>query len=167
MEGFAQYGRRAENRWRPLVIAAAIIIIVVVVIWALSRGSRNAPVQEAALPPYAASLQLGGLKLATAENFVGGKVTYLEGKLANTGDKTVVAADVQVIFRNTLGEIVDRQTQPLRVAAAPLGHPDFVALNTAPLVPNQVAQFRLIFEHISADWNMGYPELKFVTVQTK
>lgn len=166
MGGFAQYDGREENRWRPLLIAAAIIVIIAGAIWALSR--RQSPASTpAAAPPYAASLQTSDLHLSTAQNFVGGQVTYLEGRVANAGDRTVVAADVQAIFRNSMGEVVDQQTQPLRVAAAPLGHPDFVALSAAPLVPNKIAEFRLTFEHISADWNMGFPELKFVAVQTK
>ena len=166
MGDFAQYEPRQENRWRPLLIAAVIIVIIAAAVWTLSRGPQAAPAPPT-VPPYAASLQTSDPHLSTAQNFVGGQVTYLEGKIANVGGKTVVAADVQAIFRNTLGEVVDQQVQPLRVAASPLGHPDFVALTTAPLVPNKVAPFRLTFEHISADWNMGYPELKFVTVQTR
>ena len=166
MGSFAQYEPRQENRWRPLLIAAVIIVVIGAAIWILSRGKQAASVPPAAVP-YAPSLQVGDLHLSTAQNFVGGQVTYLEGKVANAGGQTVIMADVQAIFRNTLGEVVDQQVQPLRVAASPLGHPDFVALATAPLVPNKVAQFRLTFEHISADWNMGFPELKFVSVQTK
>lgn len=165
MADFAQYEPRQDNRWRPLLIAAVIIVVIAVAIWTLSHG-HQAPALPAA-PSYAGSLQVGDLHLSTAQNFVGGEVTYLEGKVANNGNQTVVAADVQAIFRNTLGEVVDQQVQPLRVASSPLGHPDFVALTTAPLVPNKVAQFRLTFEHISADWNRGFPELKFVSVQTK
>ena len=166
MGGFAQYEQRQENRWRPVLIAGVIVIIIVVAVWALSRGKSTPPPAPSAAA-YAASLQTGDLSLSTAKNFVGGEVTYLEGKFANAGDKAVIGADVQVIFRNTLGQVVDQQTQPMRVAASPLGHPDFVALATAPLLPNKVVRFRLTFEHISADWNMGYPELKFVSVQTK
>jgi hypothetical protein len=167
MGAFTQYEQpRDASRWRPLLIAGIILVVVVAAIWALSRGRRPAPAPSAETP-YAASLQAGELRLSTAQNFVGAQVTYLEGTIANAGDKTVVATDVQAIFRNTLGEVVDQQTQPLRVAVAPLGHPDYVALATAPLAPNQVAHFRLTFEHISADWNRGYPELKFVGVQTK
>ena len=166
MGGFTQYGQREGNRWRPLAIAGAIVVVVVIAIWALSGGEKAKPAAPAA-PAYATSLQTGDLRLSTAKNFVGGEVTYLEGRIANAGDKAVTGADVQVVFRNTLGQVVDQQTQPLRVASSPLGHPDYVALTSAPLMPNQVAGFRLTFEHISADWNRGYPELKFVGVQTK
>ena len=166
MGSFAQYEPRPENRWRPLLIAAVIIVVIGAALWIFSRGKPAAPATPAVVP-YAASLQVGDLHLSTAQNFVGGQVTYLEGTVVNAGNQTVVSADVQAIFRNTLGEVVDQQVQPLRVASSPLGHPDFVALSKAPLVPNQVAPFRLTFEHISADWSRGFPELKFVSVQTK
>ena len=79
----------------------------------------------------------------------------------------VTGAVVESIFRNDLGEIVDRQAQPLRISAAPLGNPDWVPLSAAPLAPGQTAEFRLTFEHISADWNMGYPELRFLQIETR
>jgi hypothetical protein len=74
---------------------------------------------------------------------------------------------VEVVFRNMLGEVVDTQKPPLRVAAATLGNPDWVALNVAPLMPGKFANFRLSFEHVSADWNQGYPEVNIVGVNTK
>ncbi len=167
MGGFSQYaGEENGARWRPVVIALAVIVAVGAVIYMLSRGQSTAPATTAP-PPYADRLQTSDLHLSTAENFVGGRVTYLGGKLTNTGDQTVTGAELEVIFRNTLGEVVDRQTQPVRVQAAPLGNPDWVALSVAPLAPGKDAEFRLTFEHISADWNQGYPELRFVSVTTK
>ncbi len=169
MGGLTPYSQPEEptSRWRPIVIAAVIVALIGVLIWFASRKSSSAAPQPAAEAPYAANLKISNLHLSTAENFVGGRVTYLEGTIANTGDQTVTGAQVETIFRNMLGEIVDRQTQPLRVASSPLGNPDWVALSIAPLVPNKTATFRLTFEHISADWNQGYPELKFVSMTTR
>jgi hypothetical protein len=168
MGGFSQYGPNEESsRWRPLVIAAAVVVLVAALAYVLARGNpKNAPAQPSA-PGYASSLQIGDLHLSAAENFVGGRVTYLDGKLTNAGGKTVVGAQAEVIFRNTLGEVVDRQTQPVRVEASPLGHRDWAVLNVAPLAPGKSAMFRFTFEHISADWNQGYPQIRFIEVQTR
>jgi hypothetical protein len=168
MGGFSNYASPEESsRWRPFVIAAAVLIAAVAVVYVIARKSASPNAQPAGPIPYASRLQVGDLHLSTAENFVGGRVTYIEGNLVNAGDKTVVGAQVKVIFRNNLGEIVDQQTPPLRVAASPLGHRDWVALNLAPLDPGKNAAFRFAFEHISADWNQGYPEIRFVDVQTR
>jgi hypothetical protein len=167
MGGFSQYTQTEESSGlRPVLIALAVIAAVVVLVFALSRsGNRSATRPE--VPAYASNLQVRDLRLSTAENFMGGHVTYVEGKIANLGDKSLTGAQVETVFRNTLGEVVDQQEQPLRIEAAPLGHQDWLALSGAPLGPGGIASFRLTFEHISADWNQGYPELKFTSVQTK
>jgi hypothetical protein len=167
MGGFSQYTQTEESSgWRPVLIALGAIAVVLALVYALSRSSgHNAGVRS--VPEYASNLQVQDLHLSTAENFVGGRVTYVEGKLANTGNKSVTGAQVETVFRNTLGEVVDRQEQPVRVEASPLGHPDWVSLGAVPLGPGQMANFRLAFEHISADWNQGYPELNFTLVETK
>ena len=168
MGGFSNYASPEESsRWRPFVIAAAVLIAAVAVVYVIARNRAPSNGKPAGPTPYASRLQVGDLHLSTAENFVGGRVTYIEGNLVNAGDKTVVGAQVKVIFRNNLGEIVDRQAPPLRVAASPLGHRDWVALNLAPLDPGKNVLFRFTFEHISADWNQGYPEIRFADVQTR
>lgn len=172
MSGFStdtqpgQQEREDDARWRPLAIAVTVVVVVGALLWFLGRGKSNAPAQPA-ISPYSADLHASDWHLSTAENFVGGRVTYLEGKIANTGAQVVTGALVETIFRNDLGEIVDRQTQPLRISAAPLGNPDWVLLSAAPLAPGQTGEFRLTFEHISADWNMGYPELRFLKIETR
>jgi hypothetical protein len=169
MSGFAQYTQpeKEGSRWRPVMIAGAIVVVLVIVIWALSRGRSTAPAGPAAPPAYASKLQISDVHMSTAKNFLNVEVTYVEGKVTNTGDQTVIGAQMETIFRNMLGEVVDRQTQPVSVAAKPLGEPDWVPLSTSPLTPGKVVEFRLTFEHISADWNMGYPELRVVSVKTK
>jgi hypothetical protein len=42
-----------------------------------------------------------------------------------------------------------------------------VSLAQHPLTANMQAEFRLTFEHISADWNQGVPELRFVHITTQ
>jgi hypothetical protein len=168
MGGFSLYTQTEEetSRWRPFLIAAVVILLLGALVWFLGRGSDKAPAQSPP-PAYASALQISDLHLSTAQNFVGGEVTYIQGTIANNGSQTVTDAMVEVVFRNSLGQIVDRQAQPLRVAASPLGHPDWLPLRSAPLTPNKTASFRLTFEHISADWNRGLPELRFLQLVTK
>ena len=118
------------------------------------------------LIPTLSNLQFSDLHLSKATNFVGGEVTYVEGKISNLGLQTVVGAQVEIVFRNSLGEIVQKETQPLRVSQVQLGQPDDVALSpTVPLTSNQTRNFRFAFEHVSADWNQGYPELRVISTK--
>lgn len=154
------------RRWLPLAIAAVIIVVAVAAILIFGRPAKQAP--AAAIDPYAENLRISDLKLSTAANFVGASVTYLDGKITNTGSKTVTAATVEAIFRNSMGQVVQRETEPLMLYHTGLaGFPDVAPLSAAPLTPNQTRDFRLSFEHISADWGQGFPELRFIRIAAK
>jgi hypothetical protein len=151
-------------RWVPLAIGAGLMVLVV---GAILIFGRPKPVAVAALDPYAESLVITDLKLSAAENFVGGRVNYLEGRVSNLGGKTVTSALVQCVFRNSLGEVVQREAVPLMLLTTRAGVVDVESPAAAPLTPNQTREFRLTFEHISADWDRGYPELRFIRISTK
>jgi hypothetical protein len=154
------------RRWVPLAIGAAIIAAVVVAILVLGRPVKQAG--PTAIAPYAENLRVGELKLSAAENFVGGSVSYLDGTIINVGNKTVTGVTVESVFRNSMGEIVQRESQPLMLYHTGMaGFPDVAPLSAAPLLPNQTRTFRLTFEHISEDWDHGYPELRFTRVITR
>lgn len=155
-----------ESHSRPVIIAVVLVIVVGLAIWFYGRHAKPPAATQASEAPYASNLHISELHLSTAQNFVGGEVTYLEGKIANTGSQTVTSAQFQCLFRNSLGEVVDAPVVPLMVQATTL-QTEFVPLNRAPLTPNQQVEFRLTFEHISSDWNMGFPELRVVSATTK
>src|SRR5262249_22149809 len=96
--------------WLAIGVAVALILVAVGAMVVFSGGRpAAAPASELApLHPYAAKLSLTEAKMSTAQNFVGASVTYLEGKVANTGDKTVSGATVECVFRNSLGELVQK-----------------------------------------------------------
>ncbi len=153
--------------WTFVGLGVAIVVIVVAVLAIIGRSGRQPP---ALPPPYASKLQLTDLKMSAAENFVGATVTYLDGKITNSGDKTVIRATVQGTFINSLGQVVQRETLPVHVLTTGTTggiYTDAVDLSVAPLAPGQSRPFRLTLEHISADWNHAAPELKLVDVATK
>lgn len=154
-----------ESNLRPILIGAVIVVVVVGLIVLLSRGgtSRNA----ASPHPYAANLALSDLKMSQAENFVGASVTYIDGTVTNTGDKTITRATVHVEFKNSMDQVAQVEDLPLRVLQTGGPYPDAVDLSTQPLGPGQSKRFRLTFEHLSADWNQAYPELQVTDVSVK
>ena len=105
--------------------------------------------------------------MSAAENFVGASVTYVDGQITNTGDKTVTHATVRVVFRNSMGQVVGDESVPLHVLQTSGPYPDSVDLSAAPLAPGQTKPFRLTFEHISSDWNQQIPELQVGDVTLK
>lgn len=153
-----------DSNVRAIVVGVAAVVVVVGVIALLTRSAPRSPV---ALHPYASSLKLSALKMSTAENFVGASVTYIDGTVANTGDKTVTHAVVHVNFKNSLDQIAQAEDVALHVLQTSGPYPDTVDLSASPLPPGQSKPFRLTFEHISADWNQAYPELQITDVRLK
>jgi hypothetical protein len=156
-----------------LAIGFALTMIVVVVLIVSSRSSPTRGIttpkimQAGEADPYAKNLMLSDAHLSAADNFAGGTSYYVEGKLTNSGLKVVNGATVEVTFKNSLGQVVQRETQTVMAIIAREPAIDVAALNQASLKPGQSREFRLTFERISADWNQQLPELRIVTVSTK
>jgi hypothetical protein len=154
----------SQGPWRAIVAGVAVVAIVLGLLVWIGSGNRSA---SQAPNPYADKLQVSNVKMAAAQNFVGGTVTYVEGKITNTGDKTVTGGVAEVIFRNSLGEVVQKEQIPIRVLVWQGPHRDILDLRSAPLKPGATADFRLTIEGtISADWNQGYPEVRIASVST-
>jgi hypothetical protein len=150
---------------RIALLAVALIIVIAGVLLLISRGERR--LEPAAPDSYAASLQLSDLKMSAAQNFAGGTVTYVDGKVVNTGDKTVGGARVEVTFRNSLGEVVQRERVQLHVLQQTGNYTEPVDLALSPISPGHSKDFRLVFEHVSSDWDQREPEMRVTQVVTK
>jgi hypothetical protein len=167
MGGFSQPSPLAEQRESnlvPILLGVAFVLVVVGVIAVLSRSSPKATTPS---NPYAAKLNLSDLKMSAAENFVGARITYVDGTVTNTGDKTVTHAAVHVAFKNSLGEVAQADDVVLYILKTAGPYPDTVDLHLLPLAPGQSAPFRLTFDHISNDWDRAYPDLKVTDVSVK
>ncbi|MFI5088724.1 MAG: hypothetical protein ACHP7P_01530 [Terriglobales bacterium] len=150
--------------WRAVVAGVAVVAVMLGLLVWLGGGKRSA---SQAPNPYADKLQVSNVKMAAAQNFVGGTVTYVEGRITNTGDKTVSGAVAEVLFRNSLGEVVQKEQIPIRVLVFQGPDRDILDLRSAPLKPGASADFRLTIEgSISADWNQGFPEVRIASVST-
>jgi hypothetical protein len=118
-------------------------------------------------PPYAANLKFSDLKLSQAQNFVGATVTYVDGTVGNTGDKTVTHVSIRVTFKDLYDQVAQVEDVPLKVLRTTGPYPDTVDLSIVPLVPGAGKPFRLIFEHVSEQWNQAYPQLQVTNVVVK
>src|ERR1700730_11469573 len=154
---------RASN-WPSILLGVVLVIVVVAIASLLLRTDSKIAV---ASHPYATNLKLSDMKMSAAENFVGSTVTYLDGTVANTGDKTVTHALVHVSFKDSIGQIAQSEDVPLHVLQTAGPYPEAVDLSLAALAPGQSKPFRLTFEHVTADWNHEYPELQVTDVTVK
>jgi antitoxin (DNA-binding transcriptional repressor) of toxin-antitoxin stability system len=159
-----------ERNWLPLAIAAAVVLVLAaVLVLVLEHGKPAAKVTpiSAAPDPYAASLPLTRLAMSESANLAGGKVTYLDGHIANQGNRTVTSIAVQVLFRNAAHEVAQNETQPLKLIRMSQPYIDIEPVSAAPLKPGDEHDFRLIFDAVSPDWDGAYPDLRIVRVESK
>jgi hypothetical protein len=155
-----------KGNWVPLLIGLVAVIAAVGAILFFGRHQATIVAQP---NPYAEKLQLSAIKLSAAENYMGGTVTYLDFNITNTGDKTLAGADVHAEFRDTMGQVVQKETLPLHVLVENqlAGYPDLVDMSRAPIGPGQTKTVRLTLEHISDQWNQSYPQMELVNLKLK
>lgn len=155
----------------PWIIAAA-VAVVGVAIWILVGGRGNQDVSSsgtgmAPADPYAASLPISGIQMSEADSFSGAKVTYIDGQIANTGNRTITAITVQVGFRSDVGQYAQRLAEPLSLIRTRQPYVDIEPVSAAPIEPGQQRDFRLIFDTVPAEWNQQYPEVRVINVRSK
>jgi hypothetical protein len=147
----------------PLAAWGVAALIVVVLVSALVFLGRKKP--EAApstLQPadaYAANLPLSQFAMSESANLSGGKQTYLDGHIGNSGDRTVTAVTVQVVFRNDEDLAPQIDTVPLTLIRMKEPYIDTEPVSAAPIKPGDDREFRLTFETVPENWNLQMPEV--------
>lgn len=153
-----------------MVIAAAVVIVLAaVVVLTLEHGKPKTTVTpiSASADAYAASLPISGLAMSESSNLAGGKVTYVDGHIANTGSRTVTGITVQVLFRTFAHEVAQNETMGLKLIRTREPYVDLEPVSAAPLAPGAQQDFRLIFDAVSPDWDGAYPEIRVLRVEAK
>ncbi|HXF15189.1 MAG TPA: DUF2393 family protein [Terriglobales bacterium] len=158
-------GTQEPDHSRLFIIVAIAVVVGLVLVAALLLRE---PVKTAPkIPPYAVKLQISDIKMSQAQNFVGASVTYIDGNIVNVGEKIVTHAVARVTFKDSYGQVAQIEEVPIKLLQTSGPYPDTVDLAAAPLSPGQTKPFRLIFEHVSEQWNQAAPELKIIDVALK
>jgi len=150
-------------------IVAGLIVVVIVAGLVIAGRSRPAVPPNTILPlaAYAPSLPLSQLAMSESTSLSGGKSTFIDGHVQNTGAQTVTAATVQVIFRNDEALPPQIETVPLSLIRTREPYIDTESMSASPLKPGDDREFRLIFETIPANWNTQMPEVHVIRVQSR
>ncbi len=151
---------RDSSRLIIVIAVAAVIGIALIAAFLL----RSQPKAASGPPPYAANLKLSDFKMSAAENFVGHTITYVDGTIQNTGDKTVTHIMARVNFKDDMGQLAQREDVPMQMLKTDGPYPEAVDFSVSPLAPGQNKPFRLTFESISAQWNHQVPEIQITDV---
>ena len=159
-----------ERNWLPLAIAAGVVVVVAaVILFSLQHGQKGQAVTPVSAAPdvYAASLPISGLVMSESSNLAGGKVMYVDGTIANNGNRTVKGITVQVLFRTLAKEVTQNETHSLQWIRTRDPYIDVEPVSAAPLGPGASHEFRLIFDGVKPDWDGAYPEIRVLRVDFK
>ncbi len=157
MDAEPQVPVEKEKRGFPLafVLSAVIVAAIVGGLMLMSRASRpSGQTAPGKLPfgageqAYAAQIQLGGIEMSRAANFLNQEVTYVSGVARNEGQRGVREIEVTIELRGALNQVVLRETRYVLGARA------------TPLGPGQSRTFQFSFDHVPADWNVQLPAVR-------
>ena len=145
-------------------IIAAVAVLLLVGIAAVATLRRTSANTGAPLPPdaYAGSLAITGISMSEATNGAGGKATYIDGTIANTGPKTLTGANLQVTFATSDGTLPHLETVPLALVRTRVPYVDLQPVSADPVRPGDHRDFRLIFESVPANWDVQPPTIAVV-----
>jgi hypothetical protein len=121
-------------------------------IWFLNRPkpAAEAAALSADAKAYVRNLQLSDVTMKATESYVGQTVTEIEGKIGNSGTRTIQHADVYCVFYNSFGQVILRERVPI-VATG--------------LKPGETRAFRLPFDDIPVGWNNQMPQLVIAHIE--
>ena len=148
--------------WVYLAMAIGFLAVVVAAVFFFGHQKPDPNARRA--DPYLVNLKASDLHVSFGEDFAGNRITYVEGKISNTGDKKVIGATIELLFKNPLGELAQQEDLPVMVLLFKEPYEDYGSLEQAPLAPRQTREFRLTIEHLSTDWDRQLPQVKMVGV---
>lgn len=99
---------------------------------------------------YVRKLQLSEVTMHATESYSKQVVTEIEGKVTNTGDRTVDFADVACVFYDSIGQMVLREE---------------ATIVKRELKPGETRSFRLPFDDIPESWNNQMPQLVIARIR--
>lgn len=96
---------------------------------------------------YVSNLQLSDVTMQATDNLMGQSVIEVQGKIANSGSRSLASVDVYCLFLDINGREVARQRLPI------------VPAKRTPLKPGETRIFRLPFDTIPDGWNQALPRM--------
>ena len=162
--------REPEPRSFPVAAWGVAGAVVLVLLGALLLLTHKKPAGANGVLPadaYAGNLPVSQLAMSESTSLSGGKSTFLDGHIGNTGSKTVTGVTVQVFFANDEQMPPQVETVPVALIRTREPYVDTQPVGAAPIKPGEEREFRLIFETIPTNWNTQMPEIWAVRVLTR
>ena len=150
-----------ESSRMPLAMLAGVGIVLLVLggFYLLTRGNPSAG--PAVVPPlpfgeaesgYAQKIHFSNPQMSRAANLLNQEVTFIVGRLENSGERTIRQMEVTVEFHDLLNQVILRETHRLLPNGGRVG-------------PGKQQDFQMNFERVPNDWDRRYPSLRVTGLQ--
>jgi hypothetical protein len=140
----------------PVYVAAAFAVVGLAVFAYLQYAPRHS---AAGLPlspegkAYVRNLMLSDITMQATGSFANQTLVEIEGKIGNTGDRSIDVIEIYCVFYDSYGQMVFRPRVPI------------VSARMGGLKPGQTKAFRLPFDEIPDSWNQALPLLVIAGVK--
>ncbi len=166
-EGFlsGKPARQEERSFVPWIIAGSVVLVIAAVLVVAGMRSKSNAAQGNTPDAYASQVAISGLVLSQSSNMAGSQITYVDGQVTNHGNATVNDILVSTTFQNDAGQRVQQETSSLSLIRSRDPYIDIEPVAASPLKPGDTKDFRLIFDHVSPDWNQHNPAIQVLQVK--
>jgi hypothetical protein len=151
--------RRLSNK-RDLTVpmyVLGVVLVLGVAAFVYLQYFSNRSAQDLPLTPeakaYVRNLNLSDVGIKATESYVKQTVVEIDGKIGNTGDRSLDLVEIYCIFYDRYGQMVLRTRVPI------------VSQRMGGLKPGETKSFRLPFDEIPDRWNQAMPQLVIAGVK--
>ena len=140
----------------PIYIAGALALVGLAVFAYLQYGPHRRAAELPLSPEgkaYVKKLALSDITMKATGSFANQTLVEVEGKIGNTGDRTLNVIEIYCVFYDSYGQLVYRPRVPI------------VTAKMGGLKPGETKSFRLPFDEIPDSWNQALPLLVIAGVK--
>ena len=102
---------------------------------------------------YVRNLSLSDVGMKATESYLKQMVVEIEGKIGNSGERSLDTVEIYCVFYDRYGQLVLRKRVPI------------VSQRMGGLKPGETKTFRLPFDEIPESWNQAMPQLVIAGVK--
>lgn len=153
-----------DRNWVPWIVALVVICFGLGIVYWLGRPAANS---SSSIDPYSKNVVLGHVQVSQASNFAGDQLTYVDGTIANRGNRTLTSMTLQASFPSETGNAPQILQAPVSLIRSRDPYVDTQPISAAPLAAGQTKDFRLVFDNVSPMWNQTPPALRIVEITTR
>jgi hypothetical protein len=158
--------QQEQRSLTPWIVAGGVVLVVVAGLL-IASYTHARPAAGGAPDAYASQLAISDIALSQSSNMAGSQITYVDGTIANHGNRVVDSVTVETAFHLAGGSGPQLLSTPLSLIRTRDPYIDIEPVSADPIKPGESKSFRLIFDHVSADWDQQNPDVRVLQVHLR